>query len=263
MAQGTLTFLGTGASTGIPVIGCSCAVCTSSNIKNKRLRTAALLRYEGKNFLIDACPDMRQQALLYHINHVEGLLLTHSHYDHIGGLEEMRIFNFMQEGPVDCLLSDATYSDLQKLFFYHFQDRKPDETYSAQFRFHVTGKPKGEELLGGLPVRYFRYNQGAMHVLGLRVGDLAYLTDIKYFSEDIFPFLEGVNTLIISALRFTPSIFHLSFDEATAFAKRVGASKSYFVHIAHEIEHNAASEQLPPGISIAFDGLEIPFTVKE
>jgi phosphoribosyl 1,2-cyclic phosphate phosphodiesterase len=261
MAQGTFTFLGTGASTGIPVIGCSCAVCASRSAKNKRLRTSGLLQLDGKNFLIDATPDLRQQALLHHITHVDGLVLTHSHFDHIGGLEEMRIFNFMQEGPIDCLLSDSTYSDLQKLFFYHFQDRKANETYSAQFQFHVTKKPMGEEALGGLPFRYFRYSQGSMDVLGLRVGDLAYLTDIKVFSSDIFPFLEGVNTLVISALRFTPSIFHLSFDEAIAFAERVGAKESYFVHISHEIDHDNASQLLPKGISLAYDGLEICFKV--
>jgi phosphoribosyl 1,2-cyclic phosphate phosphodiesterase len=261
MHQGQLRLLGTGASTGIPVIACKCHVCCSQNPNNRRLRTSALIQYLNKYFLIDVGPDIRLQALRYGINQVDCLLVSHTHYDHIGGLEELRIFNFLQEGPIDCLISQEGYDDLQKLFFYIFTPRKEDMTYSSSFQFHVAGQHEGVEVIHELPVRYFRFMQGAFPVLGFRFGDLAYLTDIKSYSKEIFDFLKGTKTLVISALRLTPSIFHFSIDQACDFAQRAGVEKTYIVHIAHEIEHEAVQSLLPKGVFLAYDGQELEFTV--
>jgi phosphoribosyl 1,2-cyclic phosphate phosphodiesterase len=262
MAQGTLLFLGTGASAGIPVIACDCAVCQSQNPKNKRLRASALIRYLGRNYLIDAGPDVRQQALKFNIKHLDGLLITHSHYDHIGGLEELRIFNFRQKAPIKCLLSHETFKEVKKIFHYIFENREDNDSNPAQIDCQCLNGKHGELLFENLPVRYFSYSQSSMNVTGYRLGDLAYITDIKNYSHDIFSHLEGLNTLVISALRFTSSYLQFSIDDATDFAEKVGAKTTYLMHMSHEIEHEHLQRLLPPTFIPAFDGLEIPFETR-
>lgn len=259
MSEGKLLFLGTGASTGIPVIGCSCKTCTSENPKDKRLRTSALIRCSGKSILIDSGPDIRRQALAHHITTLDGLILTHTHFDHIGGLEELRTYNFIQKAPISCLLSQESLNDLKQLFFYIFSEKMHGKNFTSEFDFQLLSQPSGEVELNGLPVRYFTYSQGEMKVLGLRFGDLAYFTDIKQYTNEIFEFLKGVSTLVISALRFTPSHLHLTIDEAIDFVKQTGVNKSYFIHLSHEIEHEYVESLLPTHVHLAYDGLEIPF----
>lgn len=261
MGEGSLLFLGTGASTGIPVIGCSCKVCSSLEEKDKRLRSSSLVRYEGKNYLIDVGPDIRRQALKYAINSLEALIITHTHYDHIGGLEELRIYNFIQKKPTPCLVTQESLNDIKHLFYYLFAEKVKGQNHTAQYDFQTIEAAKGETSISGLPICYITYYQGEMKVLGLRFGDLAYLTDIKNYTEDIFSFLEGVKTLVVSALRFTPSHLHFTIDEAIDFAGRVGAPKSYFIHLSHEIEHAHVQSLLPIGMYLAYDGLEIPFHI--
>lgn len=263
MSQGSLLFLGTGSSAGIPVIGCSCKVCTSSNPKNRRCRTSALIRYKHKNYLIDAGPDIKYQSLHHHLRAVSGLVLTHTHFDHIGGLEELRIFNFIQEKPIPCLLLQESLNDVKKLFYYLFNEKVAGQNNTSQFTFTALSKQSDLIEFEGLPIRYFRYAQGDMKVLGVRFGDLAYLTDVKHYSDEIFEFLEGISTLVVSALRLTPSHLHLSIDEAVDFVKRTQATNSYFIHMAHEIEHEHVESLLPHGIHLAYDGLEIPFIIKD
>lgn len=254
MSSFSLLFLGTGASTGIPVIGCSCATCHSSNPKNRRLRTSALLQINGKNVLIDAGPDVRQQLLQHEINRLDGVILTHTHYDHIGGLEDLRIYNFLQGSAIDCLLSKPDYENIQKLFFYHFFT---SENISAKFRFVILVDDEGETLFQEERIHYFSYMQGSAKVLGLRIGTFAYITDIKTYSDQIFSFLEGVDTLVLSALRDTPSHMHLTIDQAVEFATRVGAKNCYLTHIAHELDYDKWESRLPEGIHLAYDGLKI------
>jgi phosphoribosyl 1,2-cyclic phosphate phosphodiesterase len=258
--EGSFLFLGTGSSSGIPVIGCTCKVCTSDNPKNKRLRSSALVQFGEKNYLIDAGPDIRAQALQYHINKLDGLILTHTHFDHIGGLEELRIYNFKQQHALPCLLSSESLLDIKQLFYYLFAEKAEGQNYTSQYDFITHAEKQGKLDFHGLPVRFMNYYQGGMKVMGLRFGDLAYLTDIKTYSEDLFEFLKGVNTLIVSALRFTPSQLHLSIDEAIDFAMRVGAKESYFMHLSHDIEHAHVSSLLPKGIYLAYDGLKLKFT---
>jgi phosphoribosyl 1,2-cyclic phosphate phosphodiesterase len=257
-----LVFLGTGASSGIPVIGCRCPVCLSKDPKNKRLRASALFRWQEKTFLIDAGPDFRQQALLYDIQRIDGVLLTHTHYDHVGGLEELRIYNFRQKNAIPCLLSKASYSEVRKLFYYLFEEDGEVKNYTSKFDFIQLEKEAGGTVFCDLPIRYFSYVQGGMKVLGYRLGDLAYVTDIKEHSEDIFEQLQGVSCLVVSALRFTDSRIQFSIDEAIDFAEKVGAKKTYLMHMSHEIEHHHLLNLLPPSITLAYDGLEIPFYVK-
>jgi len=251
----SLLFLGTGASTGIPVIGCPCEVCHSPDPLNKRLRTSALLQINGKNILLDAGPDVRQQLLTHSINRIDGVIITHSHYDHISGLEDLRIFNFLQHGPVDCLLSQDSYQDVQKLFHYHFNPLS--KSTSAKFRFVILVDETGEAEFQGIRIGYFSYQQGDAKVLGLRINNFAYITDIKNYSEEIFPFLDGVDTLVLSALRDTPSQMHLTMDDAIRFAGKCGAKNCYITHIGHEIDYKKRESSLPEGIHLAYDGLKI------
>jgi phosphoribosyl 1,2-cyclic phosphate phosphodiesterase len=254
----SLLFLGTGASAGVPIIGCHCPVCTSKDPKNRRLRASALLRWQDKCFLIDAGPDFRQQALQYDIQRIDGLLLTHTHYDHVGGLEELRIYNARQKSAIPCLLSSASYSEIKKLFYFLFESSQEGngevKNYTSKFDFK-TLEEKGEVSFLGLPVRYFSYSQGGMKVLGYRFGNLAYVTDIKNYSNDIFRELEGLSCLVLSALRFTSSQIQFTIDEAIDFAEKVGAKKTYLMHLSHDIEYSHLRNLLPASITLAYDGL--------
>ena len=258
--DGSLLFLGTGSSAGVPVIGCHCRVCLSRDPKNRRLRASALLRWQDKTFLIDAGPDFRQQALLYDIRQIDGLLLTHTHYDHIGGLEELRIYSFRQKGGIPCLLSSSSYSEVKKLFYYLFEQDGEVKNYTSKFDF-IPLDGDGECIFLGLPIRYFSYSQGGMKVLGFRIGDLAYVTDIKNYSPSIFQELQGLSCLVLSALRFTNSNIQFSIDEAIDFAEKVGAKNTYLMHMSHDIEYSHLYNLLPASITLAYDGLELPFHV--
>lgn len=259
----TLLFLGTGASSGCPVIGCSCATCLSQDPKNTRLRASALVRVHGKTLLIDAGPDMRKQALEYNIRSLDGLLITHSHFDHVGGLEELRIYNCMQQKPIPCLLSDASFSAIQKQFYYLFEPKNPSMNFTSQFDFHPQQDERGHLLFCGVQVRYFSYRHAGIKVLGYRFGDLAYITDIKEYPETLFEELQGVSTLVLSALRFGKSALQFSVDEACDFANKVGAKTTYLMHMSHEVEYHHIQTLLPDTIRPAYDGLEIEFEYKE
>ncbi len=263
MVTGSLLLLGTGASAGIPVMGCSCAVCHSNDPKNKRSRASCLIRFEGRSILIDTGPDIRHQAIKFGIKHVDGLIITHTHYDHVGGLEELRVFTFGDKGPISCLLSHTSLTHLKKLFYYIFEEHGKDKTKPVKFTFTELVGKRGVVSFLDLPVQFFTYEQPSMEVTGYRLGDLAYVTDIKSYPETIFEDLKGINTLIISALRFTETKLQFSVDEAVDFAEKVGAKKTYLMHMAHEIDHSHLSSLLPATIQPAYDGLEITFEIED
>lgn len=238
-------------------------MCQSTNTKNQRLRTSTLLRIDGRSYLIDAGPDIRRQALQHHINRIDGLILTHTHYDHVAGLEELRIYNFLQNGPIPCFLSEESLSELKLLFHYIFKDKTnaKHKSNTSAFHFHVAPEAHGTFRLGELTAHYCSYFQAGMQVLGLRFGSLAYITDIKNYSESIFSFLEGIETLVIGAIRFTQSPMHFTIDEAVEFSKKTTATHTYLVHLCHDVEHEHAESLLPKGMHLAYDGLEIPFSL--
>lgn len=257
--MGSLLLLGTGASSGCPVICCSCPVCTSKDPKNRRSRASALVRIQDKTFLIDAGPDLRQQALTFDIPKIDGLIITHTHYDHIGGLEELRTYNFRQKKAIDCLLSMESLAAVQKLFYYLFEPRNGVMSFTSQFAFQPLSADRGEVLFCDVPIRYFSYRQSSMKVLGLRFGDLAYVTDIKDYPETIFDDLKGVSTLVLSALRFGKSDLQFSIDDAIDFASRVDAKLTYLIHMSHEIDYHHIASLLPENIKPAYDGLQLHF----
>ncbi len=257
--MGKLLFLGTGSSLGVPVIGCQCSTCQSSSPLNKRLRSSILLTSQGKRILIDASPDLREQALRYKINKIDGVIFTHAHYDHTAGIDDLRIFHFINKKPLPCLVSAETAEELTKRYEYMFAVQPFEQQNASRLQLIPLAGERGQLVFETIPLSYFSFQQLSMKINGFRFGNLAYVTDIKSYPETIFEDLKGVEILIISALRFTSSPMHLNIDEAIDFSKKVNAKKTWFIHIAHEVEHEKTSHYLPDGIELAFDGLEFNF----
>jgi phosphoribosyl 1,2-cyclic phosphate phosphodiesterase len=259
--QASLLFLGTGGSMGIPAIGCRCAVCTSLDPHNKRLRPSALLQIGDTNLLIDCGPDFRYQALKYNLINLSGVVFTHNHYDHTAGVDELRAYYMHTHTLLPCLLSKETQDDLMRRFYYIFERDITYDKLLAKFSLKIFPEDRGETNFLGIPIHYFSYNQADAKVTGLRFGNLAYVTDIKSYPETIFEDLSGVDTLIVSALRFTPSALHFTVDEAVEFSRKVGAKKVWLTHISHEMDHITANAYLPEHIKLAYDGLRVPLSL--
>lgn len=256
--SGLFTFLGTGASAGVPIIGCKCPICTSASPYNHRLRPAGWLQIDGKSYLIDVGPDFRQQALKHRIDQIDGLLLTHTHFDHIAGIDDLRIYYVRQNKPVSCLLSKESFAELKLRYHYFFQMGK---NLTAQLAYQILEEARGEVHFSGLNIKYFSYRQGDMLVHGYRIGDFAYVSDIRDYDESIFESLRGVKNLVLSALRKESSHLHLSIDEAVAFARKVGARRTYLTHLSHFLDHEEANRELPSDIQLGYDGLKFEFEV--
>ena len=255
-------FLGTGGSMGIPVLGCHCPQCTSQNTKNKRLRSSALIHYQGKNYIIDAGPDFRQQAISNNVQKVDGLILTHNHHDHTAGIDELRAYNLWSRKPIPCLVSQETLKDLQTRFYYIFSQRN-EKNFVASFDSTVLPNERGFLNFAGLPLHYFTFYHMGQRVNGFRIGDLAYVCDINDYPETLKEDLKGVKTLIVSALRHTPSNMHFTVEEATDFSKKMAPERTYFTHISHELDHDKTNESLPKDIELAYDGMELEFNLEK
>lgn len=240
-----LLFLGTSASLGIPVIGCECEVCKTT----KRLRPSVLLEVSGKTILIDAGPDFREQALKINLKHLDGLILTHAHYDHVSGFDDLRPFYFKYKKPVPVLLSKETLGELMRRFPYIEEDIK--------FDFTVLPDDEGEIVFSEIKIDYFSFYQRETKVTGYRIGNLAYVTDIRTYSPKIFDWLNGARYLVLSALRHEPTKSHFSISEGIEFAKKTKAKQVYFTHIAHELGMKA---DLPDNFKLASDGEKIIFS---
>lgn len=255
--KGKLIFLGTGGSVGVPMIGCTCEVCLSTDPLNHRLRPSALLCIGQRQFLIDAGPDFRMQALRIGLTKLDGLLLTHAHHDHTAGIDDLRPIYYRRQTPLPVLLSAETAKEVLIRFNYLFESGHAD--FVPRFDLQLLPAHVGEVLFETLPIQYVTFTQGGMLVNGYRFGNLAYLSDIRHFPASIFEDLKGVKTLIISALRYTPSPLHFSVDEAIDFAKQLNAEQVWLTHLSHELEHHQTNAYLPNHIRLAYDGLEIDF----
>ncbi len=259
--QGSFLFLGTGASAGVPLIGCACPVCQSIDPHNQRLRPSGVVKIGDKAFLIDVGPDFRQQALKHKIFHLDGLLLTHTHFDHIAGIDELRVLNFRQKKAFPCLLSKESLSALHVRYRYLFTHEYSSLT--TELDCHELPQDSGIIEFCGVKIGYTSYRQGGMKVNGFRIGKFAYISDIREHGEDVYSFLDGVDQLVLSALRREPSHVHFSLDEAVEFSSKIGARQTWLTHLSHAIDHETTRSQLPPNIQPGYDGLEIFFHIED
>jgi len=255
--RGTILIMGSGGSMGIPVIGCHRPVCTSENTRNIRTRSACLVRANGKTILIDVGPDFRFQALKHNLSHLDAVLFTHAHQDHVGGIDDLRPFFIYHHGPIPCYMSEETAQDIQARFAYVFRTKKRSQSLIPKLDVRLFDRQRGVAEIAGISFRYFTFSQAGMPVNGFVIGDLAYVSDIKEYPDSIFEDLKGVKTLIISALRKEINQLHFTVDEAVAFSQTVGAEKTWLTHIAHELDHDHINSELPQGIQMAYDGLEL------
>jgi phosphoribosyl 1,2-cyclic phosphate phosphodiesterase len=255
--QGRFLFLGTGGSSGIPMIGCDCDVCRSVSPFNKRLRSAGLIRIEEKNFLIDVGPDFRTQALHFNIKHLTGVLLTHAHADHIAGIDDLRAYYFLKKKKVPCVLSQETFEEVKQRYHYLLNPVASGKSFSAQIDFQILPEDFGNFELEGVHFGYFSYFQAEMKVTGFRIGNFAYVSDIRLYSEQVIDALKGIDILVLSALRHEPTHMHFSIEEAVAFSRRTTAKMTYLTHIAHDLEYAATNAILPPDVRMSYDGLDI------
>lgn len=260
--EGSFLFLGTGGSMGVPVLGCPCSVCQSASPKNKRYRPSGLIEVGGKKILIDCGPDFRMQGLSAALSTIDGIVMTHTHYDHIGGFDDLRAFFLGREEAIPCLASQDTASDIMKRFDYIFFPKEGKRTLLPKIDLQILEKDRGETTFQGLPLRYLTYEQIGMKVNGVVCGNFAYLSDMCHYPETIFDDLKGVEILVVSALRFTPSPFHFTVDQAVDFSRRVGAKETWLTHIAHELDHDKTNAYLPANVRMAYDGLRLKFSVK-
>lgn len=253
-----VTVLGCGTSTGVPVIGCACEVCCSADPKNHRLRTGLALRFGGRVALVDTSPDLRQQCLTHRVERVDAVLYTHSHADHIFGLDDLRPYNFRQHEPIQCYGSAGTLEQLRSTFAYAF-DGVPSEG-GGKPRLQTLCVDGGFELFG-LQVQALPVLHGSLEVTAYRIGPFAYVTDCHHIPEATFAALQGVDILILDALRYRPHPTHFTVAEALNAAQRIGAGTTYLTHMNHDIDYNAPAVALPPGVELAYDGLSFNVTL--
>lgn len=252
-----VTFLGTGTSTGVPVVGCRCAVCTSGDPRNKRLRQSVKIEAGGKHFLIDTTPDLRLQLLRDPIPRLDFILFTHSHSDHLMGLDDIRPFNFRQRDTIRAYTSAFTAKAIRRAFSYIWDPYsqigggKPQlELVEVDETFNVEGID-----ITPLPVQH-----GDWTIYGFRIGPFAYITDTNGIPEASMKLLEGVDTLALDGLRPSPPHpTHFTIGQAIDVAKRIGARMTYLIHLTHEVDHATFDAQLPDGVKLAYDGLRLEF----
>jgi len=250
-----ILFLGTGTSHGVPMIGCRCATCLSEDPRDRRWRPSILVRLPGgETVLVDTAPDLRAQALAFGVTRVDAILFTHSHADHILGLDEVRRFNALQGGAIPCYGDVDTLDDIRRTFRYIFDPDTPRGGGVPRLELRPVDGPWtlfGERVV---PVPIWH---GTRRILGFRIGRFAYLTDCSAVPEASWPLLAELDVLVLDALRDRPHPTHLTLGEAVAVAARVGARRTYFTHICHELPHEATCARLPPGMALAHDGLEV------
>jgi len=250
-----LLFLGTGTSHGVPVIGCDCAVCKSTDPRNTRTRTSALLKIGSKRILIDPSIDFRQQALRQGIDRIDAVLITHPHADHIFGLDELRIFTAREKKAISVFASPETMEEMRQVFGYAFSPPQQGGGVPLLDFQTVDGVfSAADETITSIPIKH-----GLIDILGFRHRSLAYLTDCSEIPEESWALLDGVEVLVLDALRFRPHPTHFNVQQAQEVVDRLKPRKTYFIHICHDLEHEAVSLTLPDDVELAYDGLEIEF----
>lgn len=249
-----LTVLGSGTSLGVPTVGCDCAVCQSADPRDNRLRPSVLLRFGDHTVLVDTTPDFRQQALRYAITRVDAVLFTHSHADHIMGLDDIRPFNFRRREPIPIYGSAETLQNIQRCFAYIFSDQPAESTIPKVAVHEVNGEPF--DLLG-VECQPIRLHHGRGTTYGFRLGRLAYLTDHSEIPEESLARLQDLDVLFLDALRYKPHPTHSTVQQSLQYVERLRPRRTFFTHISHDLGHQRAESLLPQHVRLAYDGLEV------
>jgi phosphoribosyl 1,2-cyclic phosphate phosphodiesterase len=259
--EATLTFLGTGTSMGVPTLGCDCAVCTSTDPRNRRTRPSILLEYNGHIVLVDTGPDFHAQALREGIRHVDAVLYTHGHADHVMGFDDLRPLSFRLPGNLPVYADDETAKNLERIFEYTFrkEDRYPT---SAQVEIHRIDLTPGSGIdIFGACFRRIPVTHGRQEITGFRFGSTAYLTDMSDIPAESLPLLQNLDVLILDALRHEPHPSHSHLEKSVALVEQLKPRRAFFTHMGHDLDHEATDATLPPHIRLAYDGLKITFEI--
>ncbi len=248
-----LIILGFGTSTGVPIISCDCGVCTSTDPRNTRTRSSALIKTEDKNILIDTSTDLRAQSLRNGLKRIDAVLLTHPHADHIHGIDDLRAFNMVQEGAIPCYGSAYTIERVRIMFDYIFSD-SPSESWRPNLTATVVDsrfKASGTEVI---PIEIYH---GEASIFGFRIGNAAYLTDCSSIPKGSLEKLRGLELLVLGALRHKPHPTHMTIDEAVETSRLIGATRTVLTHLSHAIDYTVENAKLPDGVELAYDSMSI------
>jgi phosphoribosyl 1,2-cyclic phosphate phosphodiesterase len=255
-----VTALGTGTSSGVPLIGCKCEVCTSNNPKDKRLRCSILIESHTTTLVIDTSSDFRQQMLKYNVSKLDGVLFTHHHNDHISGFDDIRAFNFIHRKPIPIFLTKVTLTNLERIFSYAFGRYEQIGGGIPEFEVNIIDNDKIE--IGDITLEPIKLMHGNMEVLGFRIGNFAYCTDTNYISEESLEKLQGLDIFILDSLRDKPlHPTHYTINESLKIVEIIKPKKTYFTHIAHQLLHDKTNLSLPKNVELAFDGQVFEFTI--
>jgi len=248
-----ITVLGSGTSVGVPTVGCNCAVCSSADPRDNRLRPSILLSYDGRNVLIDTTPDFRTQALRIHLQRLDAVVFTHNHADHIMGLDDVRPFNFRQKDRIPIYAAPDTMAAIHRVFQYIFDGAKK-ESNVPQLESRLIDGPFELFGLEFMPVPILH---GSQTIYGFRFGDAAYLTDHSDIPAPSMDLLRGLDILFLDALRYKPHPTHSTVDQSVKTVEELSPRRAFFTHISHDLGHARAESMLPPNVRLAYDGLEL------
>lgn len=248
-----VTFLGTGTSSGVPMIGCECAVCYSTDKKDKRLRTSVLIEFDdGFTIVIDTGPDFRYQMLRAKVRRLDAILFTHNHKDHTAGLDDIRAFNYIQQSAIDVYATEFVQQSLKKVYDYVFAEH----TYPGVPKINLFEFKNEPFQLGGKTITPILVQHYKLPVFGFRIDDFTYITDANYIAPEELEKINGSKTFVLNALRLEKHISHFTLYEAIEVAQNVAADSTYFTHISHQLGlHNEIDNALPAAINLAYDGL--------